>query len=73
MWNFQPLYMPRKKTELNENVLQILKNEILKKAELVLRRSIDCDVLADLVSKETKVYINGITFKRLFDFTSKVV
>ena len=61
--------MPRKKTELNENVLQILKNGILKKAELVLRRSIDCDVLADLVSKETKVYINGITFKRLFGFT----
>jgi len=61
--------MPRKRTELNENVLQILKNEILKKAEWVLRRSIDCDVLADLVSRETKVYINGITFKRLFGFT----
>jgi hypothetical protein len=61
--------MPRKKTELNQIVLQMLKNKILERSELVLQRSIDCDVLAEMVSKETKVYINGITFKRLFGFT----
>lgn len=34
-----------------------------------LKRSVDCDKLAKIVSENTNTYINGISFKRLYGFT----
>lgn len=61
--------MARKRTEVNANALEILMQRILEKSNMILTRSIDCDMLADLISRDTSAYISGITFKRLFGFT----
>lgn len=61
--------MPRKATEINTQRLSLLKKQIVDKSGISLSRSVDCDHLAKEVSKITKSYINGITFKRLYGFT----
>lgn len=61
--------MPRKRTEIDVENLEVLKEQLLSIANLQLKRSVDCDKLAKVVSSQTKEYINGISFKRLFGFT----
>ncbi len=61
--------MPRKKTDINPELLEKLKQLLLDESSIKLKRSVDCDKLAELVSKKTNTYINGISFKRLFGFT----
>ncbi|PWH84675.1 hypothetical protein [Brumimicrobium oceani] len=61
--------MARKATEINKKNLEKLKESVLKKIDFKLLRSVDCDKLAKVTSKETESYINGITFKRIYGFT----
>ncbi len=61
--------MPRKPTNINPKHLAVLKTKVLDTARITLNRSVDCDKLAEFVSTQTKTYINGITFKRLYGFT----
>lgn len=61
--------MPRKKTEINSALLEKLKQSLIENAGVRLKRSVDCDKLAETVSNKTSTYINGISFKRLFGFT----
>lgn len=61
--------MPRKKTEINSALLEKLKQSLIENAGVRLKRSVDCDKLAETVSNKTSTYINGISFKRLLGFT----
>jgi hypothetical protein len=61
--------MPRKKTDINPELLEKLKQLLLDQSSIELKRSVDCDKLAEHVSIQTNSYINGISFKRLFGFT----
>jgi hypothetical protein len=61
--------MPRKKTDINSERLEKLKRLLLDQSSIELKRSVDCDKLAEHVSSQTSSYINGISFKRLFGFT----
>lgn len=71
MWsNESELYaMSRKATEIDERVLSLLKNQVVETCGFEIRRSVDCDRLAELISDRTNSHISGITFKRLFGFT----
>jgi hypothetical protein len=61
--------VPRKKTDINPKLLEKLKQLLLDESSIVVKRSVDCDKLAEIVSRKTNTYINGISFKRLFGFT----
>lgn len=61
--------MPRKRTEINKHHLKTLQEKVLELSSVQLKRSVDCDKLAKVVSEQTNTYINGISFKRLFGFT----
>lgn len=65
----QAYFMPRKVTEVNVVHLAKLKNNVLENVDFKLIRSVDCDLLAKVVSEKTNTYVNGITFKRLYGFT----
>lgn len=60
--------MPRKENAINNKHLNRLKKALLQKSNVKLLRSVDCNKLADEVLRETSIYINGITFKRIFGF-----
>jgi len=59
----------RKATTVNKNNLKELKRLTLENIDFKLLRSVDCDKLGKVVSEKTNTYINGITFKRLYEFT----
>jgi hypothetical protein len=61
--------MARKKTEVNPALLEKLKQTLIENSVSTIKRSVDCDKLAETVSSKTNTYINGISFKRLFGFT----
>lgn len=61
--------MPRVANNINPIDLLNLKEDVLCRYGTMLHKSVDCDKIAKVVSRETKSYINGITFKRLFGFT----
>jgi hypothetical protein len=61
--------MPRTKTEINSALLEKLKLSLIESTGTTLKRSVDCDKLAETVSNKTSTHINGISFKRLFGFT----
>ncbi len=61
--------MPRTVTIVNPKHFAKLKDLVLDNIDFKLLRSVDCDRLAKLISEQTNTYINGITFKRLFNFT----
>jgi hypothetical protein len=61
--------MPRVANNINAIDLLNLKEDVLCRYGTMLSKSVDCDKIANVVSNETKSYINGITFKRLFGFT----
>lgn len=61
--------MARKATKVNKKNLARIKELTQERAGFKLLRSVDCDILAKLVSAHTNTYINGITFKRLYGFT----
>lgn len=61
--------MPRIANKINPNDLFNLKEDVLCRYGKMLNKSVDCDKIAKVVSNETKSYINGITFKRLYGFT----
>ena len=61
--------MPRKRTEINKQHLENLQKKVLEQSGIQLKRSVDCDKLAKIVSEKTNSYVNGISFKRLYGFT----
>lgn len=61
--------MPRIANNINANDLSNIKEDVLIRYGKMLNKSVDCDKIAKVVSNETKSYINGITFKRLYGFT----
>jgi hypothetical protein len=61
--------MPRTPNNIDPEILSSLKEEVLIVYNQQLKRSVDCDKLAGVVSRKTNQFINGISFKRLYGFT----
>lgn len=61
--------MPRTPNNIDPEILSSLKEDVLVVYNKPLKRSVDCDKLADFVTRKTNQFINGISFKRLYGFT----